>query len=339
MKVKKIKLLIADDDKPFISTLEKFLLQEKYDIDSVNNGNVAFQKLIKNKYDLCLLDIMLPEMNGIDVLTKIKKNPIINTSFVMMTGYNDINTIIEVMKLGADDYVSKPINFEELKIIFNRVLEHRKIKLENIKYKKHLEKEIEKKTREIKKSFVEIINAFTYAIQTRDNYTGNHIRRVSEIAYKIGKQMGLSNEKLEEIKFGGILHDIGKIGIPDKILKKKEKLTDQEYKEIQKHPEYGLKIVKDIDSIKSVIPYILYHQERFDGTGYPKGLKGKKIPFEGRLLAVADAYEAMTSHRPYKKKLTPKQSIDEILTYSGIQFDPDIVKIFVEIYKNKLLDL
>ena len=160
---------------------------------------------------------------------------------------------------------------------------------------------------------------------------------MSEIAYMIGKEMNLDEKKLGELKIGGILHDIGKIAISDNILRKSSKLTDEEFGEIKKHPTMGYNIVKNIPSLESIIPYILYHQEKYDGTGYPEGLKGKDIPIEGRILSVADAFEAMISNRPYRKALPLDMAYKEIISNSGKQFDPDIAKIFAKLWKtNKI---
>ena len=171
----------------------------------------------------------------------------------------------------------------------------------------------------------------------RDPWTGDHIKKVSEISYLIGKEMGFDQEKLEEIKIGGLLHDIGKIGIADNILIKAGKLTPEEYSEIKTHPVKGYEILKDIESVSQFIPYVLEHHEKFDGTGYPRNLKGEEIRVEGRILSLADALDAMTSDRVYKKRITIEQAYSEIMRCSGTQFDPKIVGVFKTLWDKNMI--
>ena len=268
--------------------------------------------------------------SGAEILRELHENSEISTSIIAFTGNSDISTIIEVMRLGADNYIQKPFELEELKITVEKGIQLRKIRMKNINYENCFEQEVEKKKVEIKKAYMDIVNSFAGSIEMRDLYTWGHSNRVSKIAYMNGKEMGLDDKKLEEIKIGSILRDIGKIGIADNILKKPGKLTDEEFKEIKKHPQIGNNIIKNISSLKPVIPYILYHHERYDGTGYPEGLERKHIPIEGRILAVADAFEAMISDRPYRKALPLDVVYNEIIVNSGKQFDPDIVNIFIK---------
>jgi len=183
---------------------------------------------------------------------------------------------------------------------------------------------------ELKETFYGTIEALAETIEKRDPYTGGHTKRVMNYSLLIGKAMGLSPKELENLKLAAILHDIGKIGIKDRVLLKEGKLTDEEALEMNMHPKYGAEILEHIKQLKDVIPGMRGHHERYDGSGYPDGLKGKEIPLFARIIAVADAYDAMTTDRPYRKGLPEEVAINELLRYAGKHFDPDIVRIFVE---------
>lgn len=176
------------------------------------------------------------------------------------------------------------------------------------------------------------------AIEKRDRYTGGHTDRVTEYAKLTAKQLDWPEERLAVLELAGHLHDVGKIGVPDAVLNKPGKLTVEEFEMMKAHPEIGEQIIRGIDFLEALIPYVLYHHERYDGKGYPKGLSGEAIPIEGRLLAVSDTFDAMTSSRPYRKRLDPERAIEEIKRCSGTQFDPNIVVVFLEIWRAGLLD-
>lgn len=339
-KSSKINILIADDDPNFRHLITHYLSKDGYSFQEVIDGQTAYDELCRDIYDVCILDINMPIKSGLNTLKKIKEQGTVSTYIIIMTGYDDNLTIINAMRMGADDYILKPFNLDELKLAITRGIKTRNIKLENIKYKNHLETEIQKQTAKLQKAYLDIVNAFANTIELRDPYTGGHSKRVSEIAYVIGEEINFNNLELERLKIGGLLHDIGKIGISDNILKKPAKLNAEEFNEIKRHPQQGYDIVKSITSIKEILPCIISHHEKYDGTGYPNGLKRTKIPIEGRILGVADAFEAMTSHRPYRRALAWKQAYNEIIKYSGSQFDPEIVKLFKKLWKkHKIQDI
>ncbi len=176
------------------------------------------------------------------------------------------------------------------------------------------------------------------AIEKRDRYTAGHTDRVTEYAILTAKQMNWSEERMAVLELAGHLHDVGKIGVPDAVLNKPGKLTVEEFELMKSHPEIGEQIIRGIDFLEALVPYVLYHHERYDGKGYPKGLSGEAIPIEGRLLAVSDTFDAMTSSRPYRKQLDPERAIEEIKRCSGTQFDPNIVGVFLEMWREGLLE-
>ncbi|MBR3697336.1 MAG: HD-GYP domain-containing protein [Clostridia bacterium] len=180
-------------------------------------------------------------------------------------------------------------------------------------------------------AYLESIETLLYAVEAKDSYTRGHSDRVSEYSVLIGKYLSLSEEELNILRIGGIFHDIGKIGISDQILKKKGKLTDEEYLEIKNHPNIGKNILSNSTIFKDIIPIVLHHHERFDGTGYPSNLKGEEIPYLARITSIADSFDAMTSNRPYRTVLSLEQARSEIEKNSGTQFDPKIVKVFLEV--------
>jgi putative nucleotidyltransferase with HDIG domain len=190
---------------------------------------------------------------------------------------------------------------------------------------------------DLKRAFAETVRIIANAVEARDPYTAGHTNRVTAIAIEIARELGWSREQIEILEIGALVHDIGKIGMPDRILHKPEDLTQDEYNQMKQHPIIGAQMLKGIEGLRDVLPYILYHQERYDGKGYPFGLAGNAIPIEGRLLAVADTFDAMTSNRPYRDGLAAEQAIIEIQKYRGTQFDPDIVDALLVIYRKGIL--
>ncbi len=331
------KILIADDSEDMTKTLDRFLRSQGHNGTICCDSKKVLVELCKGGYAVCLLDINMPGLSGIDILKEISKIKNLLTSIVIITGNVNIQSIIEVMRLGACDYLRKPFDMDELGLTIQKAIQTYHLKLENLRYKYYLEQEVRKKTADVQLSFFDIIRAFAGSIQMRDPWTGDHIKKVSEISYLIGKEMGFDQKKLDEIKIGGLLHDIGKIGIADSILIKNGTLTPEEFAEIKTHPHKGYEILKDIESVSQFIPYVLEHHEKFDGTGYPSHLKGEEIKIEGRILSIADALDAMTSDRIYRKKLTIKQAYEEIIRCSGTQFDPKIVDVFKTLWGKNII--
>lgn len=186
---------------------------------------------------------------------------------------------------------------------------------------------------EVARSYLDTIQVLANAIEARDHYTVGHTWRVTRIALSMACEMGWDPKRLRQVEMGGILHDIGKIAVEDRILRKTSRLTAEEYQKMRLHPEHGARILKDVEFLKSVIAYVLFHQERWDGGGYPFQLKGDEIPIEGRLLSVPDAFDAMTSQRPYRRRLSPEEAVEEIVRNRGKQFDPQMVEVFLEVWK------
>ncbi len=215
-------------------------------------------------------------------------------------------------------------NASKTLILQNNTLSNQKVKLEESYSKLNL-------------NYRNTVSTLSKAVDARDTYTAGHSERVSKIALKIGEKLGLSNDSLETLELAALFHDIGKIGIPDIVLNKPDRLTNEEFEKIKEHPRIGLEILKNIDFLKPILPIILYYHEKFSGRGYPEGIEGNLIPLESRIIALADTYDAMTSNRPYRNSLSHESAVTEIIKYKGIQFDPIITEAFLEI-ENEIND-
>ncbi|MGE5325418.1 MAG: HD-GYP domain-containing protein, partial [Deltaproteobacteria bacterium] len=273
-----------------------------------------------------------------------QKYPLI--ALLMVTGVDDIRVGIQAMKQGADDYLTKPFQFEIVLASLRKALERKAMQAEIENYRRNLEAMVEQRTRQyqaamrrIEMTYDETLEALGAALDLRDNETAGHSQRVSYYCLEIAKAMGVELERLKHFERGSYLHDIGKIGIPDAILLKPGKLTPEEKLIMESHARIGYDLVSRIAFLAPAAEIVLTHQERFDGTGYPQGLLGEEIPLGARIFAVADTLDAMTSDRPYRKALPFSKAYDEIDHEAGRQFDPKVVKTFLEIPERRWTDI
>ncbi|MDO8717186.1 MAG: response regulator [Dehalococcoidales bacterium] len=323
------RILIVDDEASIRRLVSMKLSGEGYQCQEAGNAEQALDKLAGEPVSLVLLDIKMPGKTGIELLPEIKAR-FPDTAVVMATASVDINIAIECMKQGAYDYITKPFDLEDISYSVHRALEKRRLELENKVYREHLEEEVAEQAGIIRASFFNAIRALVNALEARDKYTSGHSQRVTDIATAITRKMGLSPEATDTIVFAGLVHDIGKIGISEFILNKPASLTHEEFHEIRKHPEIGEHILAPVAVDEEIMRLVKHHHEHYDGSGYPDGLKDKQIPLGARILAVADAFEAMTSERPYRKALTPQAAYAEIERCRGTHFDPEVVDIFLK---------
>ncbi|MBI4714866.1 MAG: response regulator [Nitrospirae bacterium] len=352
-------ILVVDDEALIREVLTRKLKESGYRIQTAENAFDALEKIRGNGFSVILSDIMMPGMDGISLLKKVRaQNP--DTAVVMITALSNVNSAVESLRLGAYDYIIKPFNLEEVVISVRNALEKRRLILENREYQQFLEQKVEEQTQEIRGHLIteqqktqelnsalhEIqitynatLEALSVALDFRDNETEGHSQRVVQYSLALARELKLGEEDLETIERGTLLHDVGKIGVPDAILKKPAKLTPEEWVEMRKHVEHGFRMLKDIPFLKEAALIVLHHQEKFDGTGYPQGLKGEEIVIGARIFAIADTYDAMTSDRPYRKALTDDDARAEILKYSGTQFDPAVVENFFQIPKERWLKM
>lgn len=291
------KILIADDEKESANVLKEILLANGYDVSVASDGEEAMDLIRQNPkgYDLFVLDIFMPHVSGNEILNAIKsKDDTRLTPVIMITGLGDEKDKLEAIELGCDDFLTKPYSMAEL---LARVRSLLKMKFAN----------------DDLDSAENVIFSLARAIEAKDAYTQGHTERVSQYAVLLGDRLQLSKEETAALFKGGILHDIGKIGVPDSILNKPGKLEANEFEIIKSHPVVGAKICQKLNSIKSAIPIIRYHHEKLDGSGYPDGLKGDDIPTVARIMAIVDVYDALTTTRSYRPAM-PKERALQILS-------------------------
>ena len=245
----------------------------------------------------------------------------------MVTAVIEAQTIIECMKNGAQDYITKPFDLEQLTQTVTKVLEMKRLELQIREYQRHLEHTVEEQRKEIRKLFMSSIEALVYALEAKDKYTAGHSRRVTNIALSVGGELSLSRDELDDLRWGALLHDVGKIAVDPSIQNKPNRLTPREYRHMMTHALVGAGIVKPVAS-QAVIEIIAHHHDHYDGTGLDQTIKGEKIPLGARIVAVADGFDAMTSDRPYRAAMSPDQAIAEINRCTSTQFDPIVVASF-----------
>lgn len=317
--------ILAVDDSKFNLSLIKEILEPEYAVLSAISGEMALKFAQKKNPNLILLDLAMPEMDGKQCFTELKKIPECrDIPVIFLTADRNENTEVECLEMGAADFITKPI---VPAVLVSRI--SRTIELEELR--KNLQEKIEEKTAEIENVVLQSIATIANTIDAKDEDTIGHSERVADYSKCIAARMGFDKRKVEAIYRTALLHDVGKIGVPDSVLKKAGKLTDEEYGMIKEHTNIGAEILKNITTIDNIADGAKYHHERFDGHGYPNGLAGEEIPVIGRIIAVADVYDALTSRRCYKEGRDPKEVIKVLVDNSGTQFDPDIVKIFAQI--------
>jgi putative two-component system response regulator len=337
------RILIADDEPIIREVLYRKLIAAGFTCYKAVDGNDAMQQLGSYIIDLILLDINMPGKSGIDVLKQSQeKYP--DVAVIMVTSMSEIETAINAMKLGASDYLIKPIDQKLLLMSIERALERRELIVENKNYQHDLEKRVEEQTGKIRDSFLNSIKSLAYALEAKDEYTSGHSERTTEIAVSIATKLALPKQVIEKIRLAGLLHDIGKIGVKESVLNKSGDLTDEEYNHVKKHSELGERILSPVVDDVEILEMVRHHHEHYDGTGYPDGLRAEQISKGARILAVADsyhrdlslgssilavsdAYDAMTSSRPYREAMTPQLARAHLKANRGTQFDPEIVDI------------
>ena len=331
-------ILIVDDQPQNIDLLEAYLTPQNYEIVAATSGEEALKKLSGNLIDLILLDVMMPGMDGFEVIRRVRRD---NTQrllpIILVTTLRETEDRVKGIEAGCDDFISKPVDKMEL---LARVRSLLKVKAYNdllSNYQKELEAEVDKRTEELKHALEKIkaasldtIYRLSMAAEFRDEDTGAHIKRVSLCCAVIARRIGLPESDIENILYAAPMHDLGKIGIPDLILLKPAKLNPQEWEIMKQHTVIGARILNgsDAEFIRLGETIALSHHEKWDGSGYPGGLKGKQIPITGRITAIVDVFDALTSKRPYKEAFSVEKSLNLIREGKGSHFDPDIVDAF-----------
>ncbi len=366
---KRERILIVDDEETIRRLLHQKLTSEGYQCREAKNADQALDELKRNSIGLVLLDIKMPGKSGVELLPEIRVSyP--DTAVMMATAIADSSTAIQCMKEGAYDYITKPFNLDEVVLSVDRTLEKRRLELENRDHQQHLEQMVTERTAELKQAISKIklasldtIHRLAQAAEYKDENTGAHIKRMSQYSAIVARKMGLSDSEVENILYAAPMHDVGKIGIPDRILLKTGRLDANEWEIMKKHTVIGAEILRgsDAEFIRlaevialthhekwdgsgyprglqgSEIPLAereviaLTHHEKWDGSGYPRGLQGSGIPLAGRIVAITDAFDALTSKRPYKKAFSIEKSLKIIKEGRGSHFDPEVVDAFFAI--------
>jgi response regulator RpfG family c-di-GMP phosphodiesterase len=328
-------VLIVDDE---LGVRESFrmILKDGYNLFIHSEPDEALLTIKENHIDVALLDIRMPKMNGIELLGEIKKiDPDIQV--VMVTGYATLDTAVKAMRSGAFDYLNKPFDKDKLEELVKEGIKRRRRRDREKRELKRLEVIKNDVNERLEKIYSSTVESLMAALEAKDFYTSSHSEGVAEYALLIldGLNLDVSSESREIFRYVCTLHDIGKIGVSEQILRKNGKLDKREWEEIKKHPEIGVSILQPIEFLEKFIPMVLYHHERFNGGGYPEGKKGADIPLWARVLAVADSYHAMRSDRPYRLAMSEKDALAELKAGAGEQFDPEIVKVAVGVLKEK----
>ncbi len=340
------RILVVDDEEPIREIVASMLGAAGYSCKQAGSGTEALSILNSGEqFELMLSDLMMADLDGIGLLERTKeKYP--DMPVVMVTAVHDISVALAAIRNGAYDYLLKPFEREQLLNTVSRALENRRLKVENRTYQTNLESLVKARTDQLQlamsnleRSYDITLEALGDALDLKDRETEGHSKRVTAFTIAIARAMGLPREQINTIARGAFLHDIGKMAIPDKILNKPGKLEPHEMDIMKEHAYHGYQIVKKIPFLSEAAEIVYSHQEKYDGTGYPRGLKGDQIPLGARIFSIADTFDAITSDRPYRPAQSPQAAREEIKKWSGRQFDPEAVKVFLEMPDNIWDDL
>lgn len=318
------KILIVDDEANMLEHLSDALNEEGYQVKTAEDGQEALEQVKIFNFDIAIIDIRIPGISGLEVLRYIKKSEL-ETMTIMMTGHASLETAVEALREGAYDYLTKPFPMEKLLSVLKRGVREQRLARENARLND-----------ELKYTYVGVMMSLAAAIDAKNHRTQHHSQQVTKYTLLISEELKLPREERETIGKAASLHDIGKIGIPDPVLTKTGALTDEEWTQIKLHPARGAEMLSPLEFLNEIVPLIRHHHERYQGSGYPDGLKGEDIALGARIISVADAFEAMTSERPYRRALSKEEALREIEADLGDQFDPQIGELFITtVEKNK----
>ena len=324
------KIIVVDDEIGIIDSLSIFLKRSGYNFTGITNPLEAIERVKNEHFDLMILDFIMTPIHGDQVIEEIRKfNK--DLYILLLTGHKDLAPPLDtIKKYDIQGYCEKSDKFDQLLLLIESGIKS----IEQMRMIQKINDELKDTYTQLQNEYIESIEVLRQTVDAKDPYTRGHSDRVSDYSVLIGKALGLGEKDIKTLKIGGLFHDIGKIGVPDHILLKPGKLTDDEYSEIKNHPSIGAHILSTATIFSDLIPIVKYHHERYDGFGYPCKLKGNEIPYLARIAAVADTYDAMTSKRPYRDALPLDVVKAEIERCSGSQFDPEIAKVFLDLLEN-----
>jgi len=330
------RVALVDDERAILDVISAILRGDGFSVEPFVSADAALHALRsrRGEFDLLLTDISLPEKSGIELLHELADDTLLVK--VVMTGFATVSNAVSCLREGAYDFIQKPVEHDSLVALMRRAMEYRRLKVENERYHSHLEQMVRDRSAQLANSFEEIKKSYEFTLEAlvamldaREHQTGRHSLRVRELAVTLAREMGLDGEDLQSVATGALLHDIGKIGIPDSILFRPGPLQPDEWKVMQEHCEIGYRIVRSSPYLREAAEIVWAHQEFYDGSGYPRGLKGRQICMGARIFAVVDAYDAMRSQRVYRDPVGPDEAVADICRCSGTQFDPDVVAAFL----------
>jgi len=325
------KIIAVDDESGVLDSLKVFLSKAGYNFVGVTDPVEAIELVKEEHFDLMLLDFIMTPLHGDQVVEEIRK---FNKELyiLLLTGHKDLAPPLEtIRRLDIQGYCEKSDRFDQLLLLVESGIKA----ISQMNLIRKINTELKDTYYKLEQAYMESIETLRFTVEAKDTYTRGHSDRVSEYSVLIGKKLELSDEEINTLKVGGLFHDIGKIGVPDSILLKNAKLTDEEYSEIKNHPSIGAHILSNATIFKDALPVVKHHHERYDGNGYPGKLKGEDIPYLARIAAVADSFDAMTSRRTYRNSLDLDVVKSEIEKCKGTQFDPSCADAFLDILNNE----
>ena len=326
----KYRIIAVDDEDGIIESLSVFLKRTGYEFVGVTDPTEAIEVVKREHFDLMLLDFMMTPLHGDEVVEEIRK---FNKELyiLLLTGHKDLAPPLETIKrLDIQGYCEKSDKFDQLLLLIESGIKS----IKQMHEIKRINEELTESNEKLEQAYLDMVETLRFTVEAKDTYTRGHSDRVADYSVLIGEKVGLPEDQIKLLRVGGLFHDIGKIGIPDSILLKPEKLTDEEYSEIKNHPSIGAHILGSATAFKDIVPIVKHHHEKYDGKGYPSGLKGEEIPYLARIAAIADTFDAMTSRRSYRNALDLQIVKDEIEKCKGTQFDPQLADVFLEILDN-----
>ena len=328
MPSERLTCIVVDDEPRLRHVLVRLLESDGFACREAGSGVEALRLMEAEPVPLVISDLRMPEMDGVTLLKQlVQRWPA--TAVIMVTAVAEVDSAVACLKQGALDYLAKPFNLDEVRARVSQAIEKRKLLLDNREYQQNLEVRVAAQARRIEELFLEGVHALAKALDAKDAYTRGHSERVADYAVRIARGMGLPEDRIDIIALGSQLHDIGKIGVSEMVLNKNGKLTEDEYRHIMEHTVIGAQILGPLlREAPMALAIVRSHHERLDGTGLPDGLKGNAIPLEARVVSLADAFDAMTSARPYRPGLAVERALTELETHAGRQFDPDVLKGF-----------
>ncbi len=330
---RRARVLIADDEREIRGVLRD-LLSTAYACTTVSSAEEALAELRQTEFDLVISDIMMRGMSGLEMIPHVRRL-LPDAVVIMISGVQTVESAIEALRAGAFDYIMKPFDIQHVEAAVSRALEHHSLRVAKRRYESFLEEMVEQRTADLDRALHSLedayrttLKALTAALETRDAETHGHSERVVSFSLRLGRELGLGAEQLRSLEFGSLLHDIGKIGVPDAILRKPAALTEAEWQKMREHPLHGARILRHINFLEGAARVVAQHHEKWDGSGYPLGLRGEEIDLNARIFAVADAFDAITSDRVYRRGRSYEQAAGELERCAGTHFDPEVVAAF-----------